>query len=465
MIINSKKILRLLLVFGVFVLLTAAVLLFNAPPAPQTAHAGTKICLNYRIVYMIPGQKVTLKLNNTGKTPRFSLTGKPAAAVSKDGTVTAKKTGKAAVMAKLNGKKYKCTVKIISKGNYNARAKNRYLRMLAQQQLTWASGKASTKNLKYRFADLGSNGCTDLIVHNKKAAGEKKYRIYSYYYGYLKNCGDFVRVGTNDKKYFVINSAGETKQVKADKNNTFSFVSAEALKIKAPLLAENNLKRTIRRKPAGSLVLAADVDKGDPGAYFKSYKINKGDDVYNRIRNKSFRPGGRIALSSLRYIKVLHYDYKGKIRVGELIVNKKIAEKTTAIFKKLYQKKYQIKSMYLIDKYYKGSNSNANALKADDRSLAAGNTAAFNYRTISGRSTLSYHGLGLAIDVNTFENPCSWGGICYPPKAEKYLYNRSRYKHTIDSSDYAYRLFTEYGFFWGGKWSNPKDYQHFEYQK
>ena len=121
--------------------------------------------------------------------------------------------------------------------------------------------------------------------------------------------------------------------------------------------------------------------------------------------------------------------------------------------------------MYLIDKYYKGSNSNANALKADDRSLAAGNTAAFNYRTISGRSTLSYHALGLAVDLNTFENPCAWGGKCYPPKATKYLYNRSRYKHTIDPSDYAYKLFAAHGFFWGGKWSNPKDYQHFEYQK
>ena len=450
MIINSKKILRLLLVFGVFVLLTAAVLLFNAPPAPQTAHAAAKVSLNYKIVYMVPGQKLTLKLKNTGKTPRFTLTGESAAGVSDDGTVKAKKNGKAAVTATLNGKKYECTVKIIGKSKYNERSKNRYLRMLAQQKLTWASGKASTKNLKYQFADLGSNDCTDLIVHNKKAAGEKKYRIYSYYYGYLKNCGDFVKVGTNDKKYL---------------NNTISFVSAEALKIKAPLLAENNLKRTIRRKPAGSLVLAADVDKGDPGAYFKSYKINKGDDVYNRIRNKSFRPGGRIALSSLRYIKVLHYDYKGKIRVGELIVNRRIAEKTTAIFKDLYQHKYQIKSMWLGGKYYKGSNSNANALKADDRSLAAGNTAAFNYRTISGRSTLSYHALGLAVDLNTFENPCAWGGKCYPPKATKYLYNRSRYKHTIDPSDYAYKLFAAHGFFWGGKWSNPKDYQHFEYQK
>ena len=462
---KSKKVFRWFPVIGVLLLLAGVVLAFIRPPIFEHAHAGAKIGLNYRVVYMTPGQKVALKLENTGETPSFSSSEKSVASAGKTGTVAAKKNGKAVITAKLNGKTYQCRVKVIRKSKYNERARNSYLRTLAKQKMTWACGKVATKNLKYKFADLGSNGFTDVIVYNTKTKGKKKYRIYSYEFGYLTKRGDFAEVGTNNKEYFVVTADGMTKKIKANKNNRVSFVDASSVTLKAPSMAANDLKRTIRRKPAESRVLAADIDKGDLKAYFKSYKIRKGDDVCGRIWNKSYKPGGRVALSSLRYIKVLHYDYKGRIRVGELIVSKKIAGRTTRIFKKLYQHQYQIKSMYLIDKYYKGKSSNENALKADDRSLAAGNTAAFNYRTITGRSTLSYHGRGLAIDLNTFENPCLWGSTCYPPKARKYLSNRSRYKHTIGPSDYAYRLFTGEGFFWGGNWSNPVDYQHFEYQK
>ena len=34
--------------------------------------------------------------------------------------------------------------------------------------------------------------------------------------------------------------------------------------------------------------------------------------------------------------------------------------------------------------------------------------------------------------------------------------------HVITTSDRAYELFTAYGWTWGGSWSNPKDYQHFQ---
>lgn len=34
--------------------------------------------------------------------------------------------------------------------------------------------------------------------------------------------------------------------------------------------------------------------------------------------------------------------------------------------------------------------------------------------------------------------------------------------YMIDSRDKAYLEFTAHGFTWGGDWSNPKDYQHFE---
>jgi hypothetical protein len=47
-------------------------------------------------------------------------------------------------------------------------------------------------------------------------------------------------------------------------------------------------------------------------------------------------------LMNLRYVKVLHYDHDGEIRVGELVVHKDILDDVTAIFAELFEKKYPI---------------------------------------------------------------------------------------------------------------------------
>ena len=51
--------------------------------------------------------------------------------------------------------------------------------------------------------------------------------------------------------------------------------------------------------------------------------------------------------------------------------------------------------MRLIDDY--GAN--------DEKSMAANNTSAFNYRVISGTTKLSNHSYGMAIDINPRINP------------------------------------------------------------
>jgi len=62
-----------------------------------------------------------------------------------------------------------------------------------------------------------------------------------------------------------------------------------------------------------------------------------------------------------------------KTHVGELIVNRAIASKTKAVFYQLYGRHYQIKSMKLIDNYYKYRGEDGN--KADIRSMNADNTS------------------------------------------------------------------------------------------
>lgn len=185
------------------------------------------------------------------------------------------------------------------------------------------------------------------------------------------------------------------------------------------------------------------------------------------INNKSYKKNNNISIEDLRLIKVLYYDFNNQIQEGKLIVNKLIEEDTIYIFKKLYENKYQLNSVELIDKFYTGDN-----LETDSISIKNNNTSCFNYRIIEDKDYLSYHALGLAIDINPYNNPYIInrnGKLDYSNLDEQEIYyasNRdSNIPHVITHDDLAYKLFKERGFEWGGDW-NPKyesiDYQHFE---
>lgn len=214
--------------------------------------------------------------------------------------------------------------------------------------------------------------------------------------------------------------------------------------------------------PAGRVISSDKIDTSDLSKYFTSHEIVKDDAVYNRINGKSYRKNDNIGLSSLRYLKMLHVNFNGEYQVGEMIVNKKVASDVMEIFRNLCENKYQIYSMYLIDNFWTGSGSSS-----DYASIDANNTSAFCYRSATGGGNLSKHALGLAIDLNPQQNPY----VTYKdgkPKyshdnAKDYVQNRSSdTPHVITKSDRAYKLFRAKGWTWGGSWSSPKDYQHFQ---
>lgn len=190
---------------------------------------------------------------------------------------------------------------------------------------------------------------------------------------------------------------------------------------------------------------------------FSYCKINKS--IKERIDGVSYHKNRYITYRDLRYVEVKYYNYKGKIKNGEMIVNKAIASDVVKIFYELYQIKYPIRRIRLVDEY-----------DADDnKSMAADNTSCFNYRTIAGSGgSLSMHGLGLAIDINPKINPCVGGAHGIVPDNGKAYAQRDikkckgKYKGCmIHKNDKAYNIFKKYGFSWGGNWSNMKDYQHF----
>ncbi len=198
--------------------------------------------------------------------------------------------------------------------------------------------------------------------------------------------------------------------------------------------------------------------------YFQSFEIYENDEIYQRIIGKSYPINHAISCSSLRYLKLLHYNYHHDIVVGEMIVNRYLAEEVLAIFQKLFEHEVEIFSIRLIDDFFFNS-SDPN--EADFYSMISNNTSAFNYRNITSSNTLSNHSKGMAIDINPIENPYVSKNKVEPSNTkEEYTNeverNSSSNPHVIRKGDIIYSTFQEFGFEWGGEWNSLKDYQHFE---
>lgn len=219
--------------------------------------------------------------------------------------------------------------------------------------------------------------------------------------------------------------------------------------------AQHNSTSPLRNWQAGTVVTPGAVEAFGIENAFAASEIT--DDIFGRIYGKSFKANCTTPREDLRYLRLLHYDIDGNIRLGELICHKSIATDLVEIFRELYKAQYPIEKMTLIDEY------NAD----DNASMRDNNSSAFNYRMKTAGKTLSKHAFGLAIDINPLYNPyvkTRSNGQQYiePANAAPYA-DRSRPSHyKITHDDICCKLFKQHGFKWGGDWKTIKDYQHFE---
>jgi hypothetical protein len=211
----------------------------------------------------------------------------------------------------------------------------------------------------------------------------------------------------------------------------------------------------------GTVLSTDQIDFDHLDQYFMSWEIEEGDNLYQRINGKSYRANDYVPLSSLCYLKMPHYNFNGQIQVGEMIVSKDIKSDVIAIFKELFENQYQIQSMYLVDNYWTGDPDTT-----DSASIDVNNTSAFCFRQATGSKKLSNHAYGKAIDLNPQQNPYVSYSTGSPKwahsNANDYIDRSTGLAHVITHEDLAYKVFTKYGFRWGGDWTNPKDYQHFD---
>lgn len=210
----------------------------------------------------------------------------------------------------------------------------------------------------------------------------------------------------------------------------------------------------LRRWQVGAHVSPQAVERFGTARCFVEEPV--GDAVFARMSGKSYKTDCTVPRDELRYLRVLHYDLEGRITLGEMVCNRAIAGDLTAIFRTLYEARYPIERMVLIDAY-----------DADDeRSMTANNSSSFNFRQIAGSPKLSKHSRGLAVDINPLYNPCirtRGGATTVEPQAGRPYADRTRnFPCKIDREDLCYKEFTRRGFTWGGDWRSLKDYQHFE---
>ena len=181
------------------------------------------------------------------------------------------------------------------------------------------------------------------------------------------------------------------------------------------------------------------------------------DNVWARMQGKTYKENPNIGRDDLRHIRALHWDYDNQMHVGEMIVNKVIADRVARIFRQLFDAKYPIQRMVLPDVY------NAD----DETQMRNNNTSCFCYRAIARSTKLSKHARGLAIDINTLYNPyykdrADGTQFIQPVTGKPYCDRSWNFPYKIDHKDLCFKLFTEAGFEWGGDWKTCKDFQHFE---
>ena len=176
------------------------------------------------------------------------------------------------------------------------------------------------------------------------------------------------------------------------------------------------------------------------------------EEIRQKMQGVTISEKSKVTFDDLAYLTVVHVGYDGKRHIGNIIVNKKLADEVLSIFKELYEIKFPIERMELVYNYG-GS---------DELSMRANNTSSFNDRPVSGGTGLSYHQLGQAIDINPLVNPYVKKSVVLPETAREYTDRTLNVKGMINSDSECVKILKKYGWDWGGDWKSLKDYQHFE---
>jgi hypothetical protein len=177
-----------------------------------------------------------------------------------------------------------------------------------------------------------------------------------------------------------------------------------------------------------------------------------------QLTGRYWRPGCPVPLSDLRLLTVSHWGFDGRPHRGQLVVHEDAAAPLAGVFRRLYDLRFQIRHMRLVDMY------------GPRRSQPADGdvTGSFSCRRAvpspcgGGTGNWSNHAYGLAIDVNPVENPYVGCGMTRDRTALSYVDRTPHRRGMVRPA--VIDAFASIGWEWGGDWSgDTKDYMHFSH--
>jgi D-alanyl-D-alanine carboxypeptidase len=169
------------------------------------------------------------------------------------------------------------------------------------------------------------------------------------------------------------------------------------------------------------------------------------------IARSSWRPDCPVAAEDLAWLRLAFWGFDDQRHTGELLVHKDVARDVVTVFERLYQAKFPMEELSIVTRD-----------ELDAPPTGDGNeTTAFACRATRGGTTFSQHAYGLAIDVNSFQNPYVDGDLVLPELASAYLDRDLIRPGMIEENGPVVRAFASVGWEWGGNWETVKDYQHF----
>ena len=151
-------------------------------------------------------------------------------------------------------------------------------------------------------------------------------------------------------------------------------------------------------------------------------------------------------LANQTLLDVPFVDFFGENQIGQIVVARDVADDVAAIFAEIYG--FPIAQMTPLVRFD----------WSDDASMEANNCSGFNYRVKVGKTELSAHALGRAVDINPRQNPYICGDLTLPPGA---VYDTGIFG-TLLNDGIVVRAFERRGWNWGGRWTSLLDYHHFE---
>ncbi|HEX9998746.1 MAG TPA: M15 family metallopeptidase [Abditibacterium sp.] len=153
-------------------------------------------------------------------------------------------------------------------------------------------------------------------------------------------------------------------------------------------------------------------------------------------------------LATQTLLEIPFIDFGGETQTGFLIAHSDLEAEIQDIFAEILAARFPIYQMVPVSELD----------WSDDVSMAQNNSSGFNYRVKVGKTSLSAHATGRAIDINPLQNPYISGALTLPPGA---IYD-SKTSGTIIESGVVVRAFESRGWIWGGRWTKIQDFHHFE---